>query len=117
MARLRYVVDTSASARLNQTRVAAVIAPLVAARQAALFARWRALSLVDALVAAVAETRELTILHYDADFELVSELTGQPHEWVGRAGHRRLTSAARSSKPQAFEPTEQGDGRRFRRAP
>ena len=32
----------------------------------------RALSLVDALVAAVAENRDLTVLHYDSDFELVS---------------------------------------------
>ncbi len=46
----------------------------------------RALSLVDALVAAVAETRGLTVLHYDADFELVAELTGQAHEWVVARG-------------------------------
>lgn len=52
--------------------------------QAALSARGqhRALSLVDALVAAAAEVRCLTILHYDADFELVAEITGQPHEWI-----------------------------------
>ncbi len=46
----------------------------------------RALSLVDALVAAVAETRNLTILHYDADFELVSNITGQPNQWVVEPG-------------------------------
>ena len=46
----------------------------------------RALSLVDALVAAVAETRGLTVLHYDADFELVSALTGQPNRWVVEPG-------------------------------
>lgn len=52
--------------------------------QAALAAhgQHRALSLVDGLVAAVAEARGLTVLHYDADFELVSEITGQEHEWV-----------------------------------
>ena len=53
--------------------------------QAALAARsrHRALSLVDALVvAAVAEARGLTVLHYDAEFELVAEVTGQPHHWV-----------------------------------
>ena len=44
--------------------------------------RHRALSLVDALVAAVAESRSLTVLHYDADFEMVSEVTGQPTEWI-----------------------------------
>lgn len=44
--------------------------------------RHRMLSLVDALVAAVAEARQLTVLHYDSDFETVSELTGQPHCWI-----------------------------------
>ncbi len=42
----------------------------------------RALSLVDALVAAVAESNSLTVLHYDADFELVSSVTGQPNQWI-----------------------------------
>lgn len=46
----------------------------------------RALSLVDALVAAAAEARDLTILHYDADFELVSQITGQHQEWVVARG-------------------------------
>jgi predicted nucleic acid-binding protein len=46
----------------------------------------RGLSLVDALVAAVAEVRELTILHYDADFELVAGMTGQRHEWIVERG-------------------------------
>ena len=42
----------------------------------------RALSLVDGLVAAVAESRDLVVLHYDADFELVARITGQAHEWI-----------------------------------
>jgi len=42
----------------------------------------RALSLVDALVAALAESRDLTVLHYDADFELVAAVTGQRHRWI-----------------------------------
>lgn len=46
----------------------------------------RALSLVDALVAATAESRDLTVLHYDADFDLVSEITGQPTQWVVEPG-------------------------------
>ncbi|MCP4038907.1 MAG: PIN domain nuclease [bacterium] len=46
----------------------------------------RALSLVDALVAAIAENRHLTVLHYDADFELVSAITGQPNQWVAERG-------------------------------
>lgn len=46
----------------------------------------RALSLVDGLVAAVAETRELTVLHYDSDFERVSAVTKQPNHWVVERG-------------------------------
>jgi predicted nucleic acid-binding protein len=46
----------------------------------------RALSLVDALVAAVAEARGLVVLHYDSDFELVAEITGQEHQWVVARG-------------------------------
>jgi predicted nucleic acid-binding protein len=42
----------------------------------------RALSLVDALVAAIAESRDLTVLHYDADFETVAAVTGQRHHWI-----------------------------------
>lgn len=42
----------------------------------------RALSLVGALVAASAEARDLAILHYDADFELIAGITGQAHEWI-----------------------------------
>lgn len=44
--------------------------------------RHRVLSLVDGLVAAVAEARGLTVLHYDADFEFVAEVTGQEEQWV-----------------------------------
>ncbi len=48
--------------------------------------RHRALSLVDGLVAAVAEARDLTVLHYDADFELVAAVTGQRQEWIVERG-------------------------------
>ncbi|MDE0701356.1 MAG: PIN domain nuclease [Acidimicrobiaceae bacterium] len=46
----------------------------------------RAISLVDALVAAVAEARQLIVLHYDADFELIAKITGQAHQWVVERG-------------------------------
>lgn len=49
-------------------------------------ARHRAVSLVDALVAAIAESRGLVVLHYDADFELIASVTGQPTKWVVPAG-------------------------------
>ena len=46
----------------------------------------RSLSLVDALIAAIAEARQLTVLHYDADFERVAAITGQPHKWIVERG-------------------------------
>jgi len=42
----------------------------------------RSLSIPDLLIAAVAEAAGLTVLHYDSDFDLVAEVTGQPTEWV-----------------------------------
>jgi predicted nucleic acid-binding protein len=52
--------------------------------QAALVRRGqhRAVSIPDLLVAAVAEVEQLSVLHYDADFELVASITGQATEWV-----------------------------------
>jgi predicted nucleic acid-binding protein len=42
----------------------------------------RAVPLPDLLVAACAETADLTVLHYDADFDRIAELTGQPAQWI-----------------------------------
>lgn len=42
----------------------------------------RAVPLPDLLVAACAERADLTVLHYDADFDRVAELTGQPTQWI-----------------------------------
>jgi predicted nucleic acid-binding protein len=36
----------------------------------------------DLLVAAVAERHALTLLHYDADFDTIAEITGQDARWV-----------------------------------
>ena len=36
----------------------------------------------DLLVAAAAEALDLTVLHYDSDFDLISSATGQPSAWV-----------------------------------
>jgi hypothetical protein len=40
----------------------------------------------DLLIAAAAEEAAVTLLHYDADFDLISEVTGQPCQWVVPAG-------------------------------
>ena len=38
------------------------------------------------LIAAAAEAGGLVVLHYDHDFELIAEVTGQPTEWILPAG-------------------------------
>ena len=38
--------------------------------------------LPDLLQAAVAERNRITLLHYDADFDLIAAVTRQPTEWV-----------------------------------
>lgn len=46
----------------------------------------RSVPLPDLLVAACAEGAGLTVLHYDADFDRISRLTGQPVQWVVAQG-------------------------------
>lgn len=40
------------------------------------------LPIPDLIVAAAAESAGLVVLHYDADFERIAAVTGQPAEWV-----------------------------------
>jgi predicted nucleic acid-binding protein len=40
----------------------------------------------DLLIAAAAEARGLTVLHYDNDFDQIAAITGQTCEWVVPAG-------------------------------
>jgi predicted nucleic acid-binding protein len=40
----------------------------------------------DLLIAAAAEEHRLAVLHYDADFDLIAAVTGQPCQWVAPAG-------------------------------
>ncbi len=42
--------------------------------------------LPDLIIAATAELAGLTVLHYDHDFDLISDLTGQPTEWIVARG-------------------------------
>ncbi len=42
----------------------------------------RSVGLPDLLVAAVAEREGVTVLHYDADYDLIAKVTGQPVRWV-----------------------------------
>jgi hypothetical protein len=42
--------------------------------------------IADLLIAAAAEAAGLVVLHYDHDFDLIAEITGQPTEWILPAG-------------------------------
>lgn len=46
----------------------------------------RGAKIADLLIAAAAEAADLVVLHYDHDFELIAGITGQPTEWIVRAG-------------------------------
>jgi len=42
----------------------------------------RAVGFPDLLIAAVAEREQVTVLHYDSDYDLIAKITGQPAGWV-----------------------------------
>jgi predicted nucleic acid-binding protein len=46
----------------------------------------RAVGFPDLLVAAVAERERVTVLHYDADYDLIAHVTGQLTQWVAPRG-------------------------------
>lgn len=46
----------------------------------------RAVAVPDLMVAAIAEVEGLTVLHYDADFDLIATITGQATEWIVERG-------------------------------
>ncbi len=48
--------------------------------------RHRGAKIADLLIAAAAEAEGLIVLHYDHNFELIAQVTGQPVEWVLPAG-------------------------------
>lgn len=48
--------------------------------------RHRGASIPDLLISAIAEKAALTVLHYDADFDLIGEVSGIPTQWVVSRG-------------------------------
>lgn len=134
----RYLVDTSAAARMHHEQVAERVAPLITAglvatcapldfealfsakgpqdyeqiradRQAAYeylpvldehwrramdvqrslarVSRHRDVGLTDLLVAAVAEQHRITVLHYDSDYDTISEFIDLQARWVAPCGN------------------------------
>jgi predicted nucleic acid-binding protein len=48
--------------------------------------RMRSVPLPDLLIAAVAEAHNITVVHYDADYDTIASLTGQLTQWVAPKG-------------------------------
>ena len=46
----------------------------------------RGAKIADLLIAAAAEAAQLVVLHYDHDFDVIANVTGQPVEWIVEAG-------------------------------
>ena len=42
----------------------------------------RSVKIADLLIAAAAEAAEAVVWHYDADFDRIAEMTGQPARWI-----------------------------------
>ena len=133
----RYLIDTSAAARMTNQLVAQRLSPLIEAglvgtcavldaealysarlpgeyervrsrrrvvyeylptgdehwqlaldtqRQLAHRCRHRSVGIADLLIAAVARDHNVTVLHYDPDYELVADLIGLEQQWVAPAG-------------------------------
>lgn len=55
---------------------------LATQRELAMKAQHRGPKIPDLLIAAVAQRYELTLIHYDSDFDRIAEVTGQQAEWV-----------------------------------
>ena len=55
-------------------------------RQLASRSQLRAVGMPDLIIAAVAERERVTVVHYDADFDTIASITGQPMQWVAPRG-------------------------------
>lgn len=73
------VFDVAAIDESHVTRAGQVQRQLAAASQ-------RGRKVPDLLIAAVAEELDVTLVHYDSDFDLIAEVTGQPTKWIVAAG-------------------------------
>ncbi len=55
-------------------------------RKLATTSQHRHFRLPDLIIAATAELNGATVLHYDADYERIAAITGQPTEWAATRG-------------------------------
>jgi predicted nucleic acid-binding protein len=59
---------------------------LGAQRQLASTGRHRAVGMTDLLIATLADAHDVTLIHYDADFEIAAEILPFRHQWVLEQG-------------------------------
>jgi predicted nucleic acid-binding protein len=59
---------------------------LGAQRQLAGTGRHRAVGMTDLLIATLADAHDVTLIHYDADFEIAAEILPFRHQWVLERG-------------------------------
>jgi predicted nucleic acid-binding protein len=59
---------------------------LEAQRQLASTGRHRAVGMADLLIATLADAHDVTLIHYDADFEIAAEVLPFRHRWVLERG-------------------------------
>ena len=92
---LAYATRSRAVGELIEERFAfpeAVITPavmnraLIVAGLLAKAGKHRGAKPVGLVIAAAAEARGLTVLHYDADYDRIASVTNQPTEWIARSG-------------------------------
>ncbi len=65
---------------------AAMDRALAVHRMLAADSQHRNFRLPDLVIAATAEVHGATVLHYDADYDRIAAITGQPTEWVAPRG-------------------------------
>jgi predicted nucleic acid-binding protein len=46
----------------------------------------RSVKIADLIIAAAAEAAQVTVLHYDSDYDRIAELTSQPVQWIAAPG-------------------------------
>jgi predicted nucleic acid-binding protein len=72
--------------RWMDVTAAAMDRALAVHRELAAKSQHRHFRLPDLIIAATAEEHGATVLHYDADYERIAEVTGQQVEWVATKG-------------------------------
>ena len=78
--------DALMAHRWIEVTAAAMDRAMAVHRELARLSQHRRFRLPDLIIAAAAEHAGVTVLHYDADYDRIAKVTGQPVEWVAPKG-------------------------------